>query len=236
MHLTINQVATLLNLPVSTVKRWIRQGNIPVYRHEGKYLFLEKELVSWAQAQGITFASKSEKTAGPEMVPDHSLVSAMKRGGVLEGVRGDDTSTVLKALVETAPLAPSIDREELFLRLLEREDLSTTGIGRGVAIPHPRSPLPHAPAEPSITTCFLERPMDYNAIDDIPVFVLFLMLSPSPKIHLRLLARLSYALRDKAFIDFLRGSPPEGPLLSRVAEIETNIDNVRHLSELHHGS
>ncbi|MDY6953000.1 MAG: helix-turn-helix domain-containing protein, partial [Thermodesulfobacteriota bacterium] len=151
MHLTINQVATLLNLPVSTVQRWIRQGNIPVYRHQGKYLFLEKELVRWAQAQGITFASKPEKTAVPEAVPDRSLVSAMKKGGVLEGIRGDDTSTVLKALVEMAPLAPSIDREELFLRLLEREDLSTTGIGRGVAIPHPRSPLPDAPAEPSIT-------------------------------------------------------------------------------------
>ncbi|MDY6952356.1 MAG: PTS sugar transporter subunit IIA, partial [Thermodesulfobacteriota bacterium] len=125
---------------------------------------------------------------------------------------------------------------ELFLRLLEREDLSTTGIGRGVAIPHPRSPLPDAPAEPSITTCFLENPMDYNAIDDMPVFVLFLMLSPSPKVHLRLLARLSYALRDKAFIDFLKATPPEGHILSRVAEIETNIDNAHHFPKLHHGS
>ena len=236
MHLTINQVATLLNLPVSTVQRWIRQGNIPVYRHEGKYLFLEKDLVKWARAQGIVFASKPQKTAVPEPVEDVSLVSAMKKGGMVEGISGDDTSAVLKALVERAPLAPSIDRKELFLRLLEREDLSTTGIGRGVAIPHPRSPLPDAPAEPSITTCFLDNPMDYNAIDDIPVFILFLMLSPSPKIHLRLLAKLSYALRDKAFIGFLRGTPSKEHILSRVAEIETNIDNAHHFPKLHHGS
>jgi len=236
MHLTISQVAALLNLPVSTVQRWIRQGNIPVYRHRGKYLFLEKDLVKWAQAQGIVFASKPQQAAVTEPVQDYSLVSAMKKGGIVEGISGNDTSAVLKALVETAPLAPSIDRKELFLRLLEREDLSTTGIGRGVAIPHPRSPLPDAPPEPSITTCLLDTPIDYSAIDDIPVFVLFLMLSPSPKIHLRLLARLSYALRDKAFIDFLRGSPPADHVFSKVSEIEANIDNTDYSSKSGHGS
>jgi PTS system nitrogen regulatory IIA component len=120
----------------------------------------------------------------------------------------------------------------LFVRILEREDLSTTGIGRGVGIPHPRSPVHKAPREPSITTCFLDEPIDYDAIDDIPVFVLFLMLSSNAKIHLRLLSRLSYLLRDDAFIAFLRGTPSEDNLLSRVEEIETKIDDARRCSGL----
>lgn len=232
MHLTISQVSELLNLPVSTVERWIRQGNIPVYRHEGKYLFLRKDLKRWAQSQGIVFASKPEKAAVKKPAQDYSLVAAMKTGGVVQGITGSDTSAVLEAVVEAAPLAPSIDRHELFVRLIEREDLSTTGIGRGVAIPHPRSPVRKAPMEPSITTCFLDEPIDYDAIDDIPVSVLFLMLSPDSKIHLRLLSRLSYLLRDDAFIEFLRGTPSEDNLLSRVEEMETKIDDARRGSGL----
>jgi PTS system nitrogen regulatory IIA component len=232
MHLTISQVSKLLNLPVSTVQRWIRQGNIPVYRHEGKYLFLEKDLVKWAQSQGIVITSKSQKAPARKPVQECSLVQAMRRGGIVRGVSGDDASGVLKAVVGVAPLAPSIDRNELFVRLIEREDLSTTGIGRGVAIPHPRSPVPNVPSEPSITTCFLDQPTDYGAIDHIPVFVLFLMLSPSPKIHLRLLARLSYLLRENSFIEFLRGTPSAEDVILRVEEIETKMDQAHRSSGL----
>ena len=234
MHLTISQVSQLLNLPTSTVQRWIRQGNIPVYRHKGKCVFLEKDLVKWAQSQGIVLASKSQKASAKKTAQEHTLVLAMKKGGVVRGIRGDDASAVLKAVVEAAPLARSIDRHELFIRLLEREDLSTTGIGRGVAIPHPRSPLPKAPKEPTITTCFLDVPIDYDAIDDIPVFVLFLMLSPAPKIHLRLLARLSYLLRDNSFIRFLKGAPSADDFLSRVEEIETKMDKAQGSSRSSH--
>ena len=232
MHLTINEVSKLLNLPVSTLQRWIRQGNIPVYRHEGRYLFLEKDLRKWAKSHGIVFASKSKQTVVRNETESYSLLLAMKKGGILHGIRGDEASVVLKALVEAAPLDPSIDRNELFARLIEREELATTGIGHGVAIPHPRSPLSNGAQEPSITTCFLEVPIDYDAIDALPVFVLFLILSPSPKIHLRLLAKLSHLLRDSSFVDFLRSEPSPKDLLSRVTKIESGMDTASHSSSV----
>ena len=232
MHLTIHQVSKLLNLPVSTLQRWIRQGNIPVYRHEGKYVFLRKDLRKWARSRGIVFASKSKQTVVGNETESYSLLRAMKKGGTLDGVRGDDPSSVLKAVVEGAPLDPSIDRHELFARLIEREELASTGIGHGVAIPHPRSPLSNGPQEPTITTCFLKLPVDYDAIDALPVFVLFLILSPSPKIHLRLLAKLSHLLRDSSIVDFLRGVPSPKDLLSRVKEIESGMDTPSHTSSV----
>ena len=232
MHLTINEVSKLLNLPVSTLQRWIRQGNIPVYRHEGRYVFLEKDLRKWAKSHGIVFASKSKQTVVRNETESYSLLLAMKKGGILHGIRGDEASVVLKALVEAAPLDPSIDRNELFARLIEREELATTGIGHGVAIPHPRSPLSNGAQEPSITTCFLEVPIDYDAIDALPVFVLFLILSPSPKIHLRLLAKLSHLLRDSSFVDFLRSEPSPKDLLSRVTKIESGMDTASHSSSV----
>lgn len=230
MHLTIDEVSKLLGLPASTVQRWIRQGKIPVYNFQGEYVFFEKDLRKWAQRHHIVLPSEANKTVvrNPKTC---NLLLAVERGGVLRGVGGDDVSGVLKAVVEAAPIDTAIDRNELFVRLIEREELSTTGIGRGVAIPHPRSPLENAPYEPSITTCFLNAPMDYGAIDGVPVFVLFLMLSPSPKIHLRLLAKLSHLLRDRSFVDFLRGRPLANDLFSRVDEMVTKLEMAHHSSK-----
>ena len=232
MHLTIHEVSKLLNLPVSTLQRWIRQGNIPVYRHEGRYVFLKKDLKKWAKSRGIVFASKSKQTVVRNETESYSLLMAMKKGGILHGIRGDEASVALKAVVETAPIDSSIDRNELFARLIEREELATTGIGHGVAIPHPRSPLSNGLKEPTITTCFLEAPIDYDAIDAIPVFVLFLILSPSPKIHLRLLAKLSHLLRDRSFVDFLREKPSQKDLLAKVKKIESGMDKATHTSSV----
>lgn len=224
MHLTIDQVSRLLKLPTSTVHRWIRQGNIPVYNFRGEYVFLEKDLKKWARAHGIILSADSRDATTRDREEICSLLAAMKRGRVLNGIGGDDVSGVLRAAVAAAPLDAAIDRDELFVRLIEREELSTTGIGCGVAIPHPRSPLENSPAEPSVTTCFLEAPVDFNSIDGRPVFVLFLMLSPTPRIHLRLLSMLSHLIRDRSFAALLKERPSESDLFSRVEETAGNFD------------
>lgn len=231
MHLSIDEVSRLLNLPKQTVQRWIRQGKIPVYGFRGEYILLEKDLRKWAQSQGIVVSSRSNGAAVKHPIQTSNLHSAMKKGGVVHGIRGNDVAGVLKAVVEAAPLDPSVDRAQLFARLIEREELSTTGIGRGVAIPHPRTPLRNGPEQPSITTCFMDAPVDYDSIDGLPVFVLFLMLSPSPNIHLRLLAKLSHLLRDRSFVDFLRSKPTLDKLLSQVDEIAVDLDVTNRSSE-----
>ncbi len=225
MRLTVKEASRLLNLPVSTVQRWIRQGKIPAYRQSGKYVFVEKDLKKWAESRGIIFATEVQPPHVDNATQEYRLFPAMKRGGVLHGIRGDNPSAVLEAIVEAAPVDPFMRRDELFARLIEREELAPTGLGHGVAIPHPRSPLQSGPGEPIITTCFLETPVEYGAIDHVPVFVLFLMLSPSPKIHLRLLAKLSHLLRDSSFVEFLRRMPSPDDLLSKVYRLEAEINS-----------
>jgi PTS system nitrogen regulatory IIA component len=224
MHLSIDEVSRLLNLPEETVQRWVRQGKIPVYGFRDEYVFLEKDLRKWAASRGIVVTAQSREEVVRDPKQKSSLGSAMERGGVIHGIGGDDVSSVLRAAVEAAPIDPSIDRHELFARLIEREELSTTGIGGGVAIPHPRAPIQYVRTEGIITTCFVETPIDYGAIDGRPVFVLFLMLSPSPKVHLTLLAKLSHLLRDRSFVDFLKASPSAKSLLSKVEEMATRMD------------
>ena len=113
-------------------------------------------------------------------------------------------------------------------QLLEREHLTSTGIGKGVAIPHPHDPLAEVTEKPLITTCFLEKPIDFNAIDDQPVFVLFILISPTIKIHLHLLSRLSFCVRDNAFVEFLKRSPDSDTFFLKITEFEKQLDKADH--------
>lgn len=103
--------------------------------------------------------------------------------------------------------------------LLQREKLASTGIGSGIAIPHPRYPIGNLADGAIITTCFTE-----NKIDRAPVFVVFLILSPSTDIHLKFLSRLSYCLRNNSFISLLKQHTEPKHLFNKVEKIEKSFD------------
>jgi PTS system nitrogen regulatory IIA component len=110
--------------------------------------------------------------------------------------------------------------------LLEREHLTSTGIGKGVAIPHPHDPLKDMIKNSLISTCFLEKPIDFKAVDGRPVFVMFILLSSSRKIHLHLLSRLSFCIRENAFVEFLKTSPDSSAYFLKIADFEKQLDRA----------
>jgi PTS system nitrogen regulatory IIA component len=112
-----------------------------------------------------------------------------------------------QALEELAHHAARITHEKertIFETLIERERLGTTGIGSGVAIPHGK-----LPGLKRIHGLFgrLERPIDFDAIDDQPVDLIFLLLASESAgtDHLKALARVSRLLRDTNKCEKLRG-------------------------------
>lgn len=93
----------------------------------------------------------------------------------------------------------------IFSTLMKRERLGTTGVGNGVAIPHGK--LANLDRMYGMFAR-LEQPVDYEAIDDRPVDLLFLLLAPesSGADHLKALSRVSRLFRDKAACEKLRGT------------------------------
>ena len=226
MKMTIHEVAQCLNLHVSTIERWIRQGRIPIQKTSNGYLFSESALKKWAGMYRLPFLIPEKvKSRGYEERLEN-LLAAMKRGGVLYDIKGDDVETALKSAVENMPVLSKTSKKELYQLLLERERLTSTGIGKGVAIPHPRDPLSDALKSPVISTCFLEKPIDFGAVDDRPVFVMFILLSQSIKIHLHLLSRFSFCVRDNSFVEFLKTSPDEASFFAKIADFEKQLDRA----------
>ncbi|HKI86974.1 MAG TPA: PTS sugar transporter subunit IIA [Thermoanaerobaculia bacterium] len=119
-------------------------------------------------------------------------------------LHGGDRSAVLHALAQEIARDGTVkDPEELFRLLEEREDLGSTGIGGGVAIPHCKvSGLEHV----TLAVGLCNPPVDFNAVDREPVSVIFLVLSPvdSPAEHLQSLAAISRWVKSGDHIQRLR--------------------------------
>lgn len=230
MKLEFEKLARSLDLSVDTLDRWIRQGRIPVTKVATLCDFNKKNLVEWALRNHIQLdldEARPLETGSVLQVrsDDGLLLTALRRGGIQYGITGHSVEEVLENSVARVPCLDHAQASELYARLMERENLSSTGVGKGVAIPHPRNPLGDMlPSEATITACFLDHPIDFKSIDRMPVQVLFIMVCPTVKIHLSLLSRLSYCLRDEAFISLLNGQPAAPVLLDAVREREFQLE------------
>jgi PTS system nitrogen regulatory IIA component len=226
MQLSIEQVAVALDLPVETVARWVRQGRIPFQRQQGGLHFRQRVLEKWAAQHKLPFQVAADVEGGAEVCPRENIQVAMRRGGVYYDVEGADIAATFRAAIQrlTRLNLGENDQSVLLDRLLEREAMASTGVGKGVAIPHPRTPLEKSVPGPTIGTFFLKSALPFQAIDDKPVFVLFLLLSPSIETHLHCLSRLAFCVRDDGFVSFLQSRPAPDALLERVASVEQQLD------------
>lgn len=223
MKLTIDEVAQCLDVPLSTVERWIRQGRIPVGKSGGECIFQKPILEVWAKKHNLSFVLPEKKVKKKIENRSLNLSNAMSFGGVYYGINGKNVSEVLESAVKNISFLDQNGQETLLEKLLDREEMASTGIGRGIAIPHPRTPLDESMELPIICTCFLEHPVDYRALDGLPVFVMFILLSPTVKVHLHLLSRLAFCVRDASFIEFLKSIPEQEKLLEKVENLENAL-------------
>jgi PTS system nitrogen regulatory IIA component len=217
MNLTVREAATMLNVQEEAVYRWIREKDIPFHRVGDHFRFNKEEVLEWATARGLRVSSAEFHHTEASATP--SLADALVAGGVHHDVKGVDRESVLEAIVGLMPIEEA-DQHLLFDFLVAREALGSTGVGDGIAIPHVRNPVvlhvPHA----SITLCFLEKPVDFDAIDGKPVTTVFLLVSPTVRAHLYLLSRLSAALHNPAFKDAILRRASADEILEEARSVE----------------
>jgi PTS system nitrogen regulatory IIA component len=206
MNLTVRNAASLLNVSEKTIYRWIKQGALPVYKVQDQYRFNRAELLE--------------------------LAEAFQSGGIYYRVEGNNREEVLRSVVQTLRLPEEVDQEFLYRVLLAREELGSTAIGQGMAIPHVRNPLVLHVPRPMIGLCFLEKAIDFGALDGEPVRILFTLISPTVRSHLHILSRLTYALREPSFMEPIQREGSREEILGALREIEASFA-VREKAEAH---
>lgn len=127
---------------------------------------------------------------------------------------------LFQLLAAAAARRTGLDTKAIATALTEREKIGSTGFGGGVAIPHGK-----IEGLPRVFGYFarLEPAIDYQAIDNLPVDLVFLLLSPpdAGADHLKALASVSRALRDKTIVAKLRGARSKDAIYALLAGVES---------------
>jgi PTS system nitrogen regulatory IIA component len=147
------------------------------------------------------------------------LSDLLVSGAVVAALPANNKKTLFHQIGQAAARAYGLDAKLVADRLTEREKLGSTGFGAGVAIPHGKlDELRH------VTGIFvqLEKPVDFASVDDLPVDLVFVLLSPvsAGAEHLKALARVSRRLRDRGFAAKLRGAGSPDALYALLTGVE----------------
>ena len=150
------------------------------------------------------------------------LAELINRGGIYRDVQGSNPREVLSTLIGVLPPVPSFSADELLEAVLEREALMSTGIGGGIALPHPRNPLACSDSEQFAVLAFLKEAVDWHSLDGEKVDTLLLVVSASAKQHLQTLSEITFFCRHENFYHLLKERASLDKLLSFIREAEKN--------------
>ena len=114
----------------------------------------------------------------------------------------------------------NVEKDIIFEKLYEREKLGTTGLGKGIVIPHARIPNTK---EPKIIIVKLDMPLNYESIDGNDIDIVFALIVPEKEdsLHIDLLSNIANMLEDKSFLLYIRNSTSK-------EEIKRHIEKFGH--------
>ena len=152
------------------------------------------------------------------------FIDFVSREAIRTSVEVDDKEQVIRSMATALLESGKIDQDQhegIVEAILKREELGSTGIGRGVAVPHTKHPSVN---ELVGTVAVSEEGVDFDSLDGEKVHLLFLLVSPPdrPGDHLRALENISRQLRDETFCRFLKQSKTPDDVWQLLEEADNN--------------
>ena len=210
--MTLSEVALYLRLAEKTVLRMVHKGQIPCAKVASQWRFLRSMIDDWLIAKMRVVPQNDLARlieSSPEVVP---LSRLLKEENVVLRIRSGTKEEVLRQLVQPLLRSKFIDREKPFVdRLLDRERIVSTAVGKGVAIPHLRKPEENPGGGPVLVVGICREGTNFEAPDGEKTHLFFLLSTDSEVVHLRVLAKVNRIARRKEVMKGLIGceSPAE---------------------------
>ncbi len=152
------------------------------------------------------------------------FVDFVSREAIRTDIEVNDKKAVIQSMTSALKEAGKITEDQfdsIVEAILKREELGSTGIGRGVAVPHTKHP---SVSELVSTVAISESGVEFDSLDGEKVHLLFLLISPPdrPGDHLRALENISRQLRDDTFCSFLKQSKKPDDVWQLLEEADNN--------------
>ena len=222
------QVAAYLNMDEREVIKLAERKKIPCRKTAKGFVFRKGEVDHWIEAQlhelprhrfkGIEHGVSHYHGFDPHAL----LVSALiPPAGLAVPLKARTREAVLRSLVAQADENGLLyDKDRLLEEIRQREELCSTALAPGVALPHPRHPLPYDIAESFLIIGITPSGIPFGAADGSLTRLFFLVCSKDDRTHLHVLARLARMLHDSAAIENLLESQTPEELRERLLKLE----------------
>lgn len=236
MDLKLKDVAELLNVSETTIRRWVTDSKIPYYRLNQQFRFSRSEVENWVlsckQEQGDFSPFRLSEEGGGERfgTQQFGLFRAVHKGGVWSNVPGSTKEEVIRTAMKLIAKDLCLDADVLTDLLLDRERLMPTALSNGIGVPHTRDFLLQDSYD-VVAVVFPEKPIHYGALDGKPVHTLFFLFACDDKRHLHLLAKLAHLSSNPQNLKFLQKKPSKEELLEAIKGWESTL---RPVSSLQH--
>jgi nitrogen PTS system EIIA component len=221
MELKLNDLTQLLEVPEKQIKKWIKEKELPHYKIHNELKFNKAEIFNWILKNNIKVSSRimdMNLTNMPVVFTD-----LIDKGGIYYDIKGNTVSEIIGNAVQAINTPDEISKDRIVISLLEREEMMPTAVGNGIAIPHARNPIIADIKNESISVCFLENDIDYDALDGIKVNVLFVVLSANPKRHLEILSKIGFLCQQSGFMKLLKDRSQKDVIMKFIDDFERQI-------------
>jgi PTS system nitrogen regulatory IIA component len=210
--MTLEQLAAYLQKDVREVGKLASRGHLPGHKVGGEWRFARAEINQWIETQmaGLSDQQLAALERGPrrgEELEEPLVSSLLSEASMAVPLPATTRASILKELVNLAEQTWQVyDPEAVLTAVRAREELGSTALPSGVAIPHPRRPLPAALGESVLSYGRTASPLPFGADRGGLTDIYFLVLCRDDRTHLKVLARLTRLLLRPGFLDELRAA------------------------------
>ncbi|MDR0327208.1 MAG: PTS sugar transporter subunit IIA [Planctomycetaceae bacterium] len=234
-NLNLQQLSSYLHLPDAQVRKLVDKGAIPSRRVNGEFVFSQDEVHRWLEQRiGISDAEELEqveealtKSVPPGMTEgEMSLVTFIPDGAIALPLLAKTRDSVIRSMVQLAGSTGLLwDTDAMSEAVKAREDLHTTALDNGVALLHPRRPMPSLLGDTFLVLGIAQSGVPFGGVSGL-TDIFFLICSMDDRVHLRILTRLSRILTYPHFLRRLRELSDEGSARELILEVDRAISSV----------
>jgi PTS system nitrogen regulatory IIA component len=204
----MEQLAAYLQRDVREVGKLASRGHLPGHKVGGQWRFARAEINQWIEAQMPSLTEKQLSSLESSRGDGELLIAGLlSEASVAVPLVASTRASVLKELVSLAEQSWQIyDPEAVLDAVRQREEMASTALPSGVAIPHPRRPLPAALGESVLAYARTASGIPFGAPHGVLTDMFFLVCCRDDRTHLRVLARLTRLFLRPGFLDELRAA------------------------------
>lgn len=230
-YMTLQEVARFLGTDTRRTEKMAQRGQIPCQKVGGNLRFNRAEITEWLQQHMPTLGHEklAEMDAGiaahRQTSPDQLMITPhLHHDGICIDFPARTKNSVLKELVILAEKTEKIyDPDALLETLKKREELCSTALEGGIAIPHPRRPQPYIIDHSILVVARTSQGIGYGAPDGRLTDLFFMTCSTDDHHHLHILARLCRMLHDEDFVNALRHATDNDQILTLMLQREQDV-------------